>query len=84
MKFFSVFCLMFCLAVSSQTVLANSQPERVDDFIKERMQALKIPGLALAVLKNGKVKLTRLDFNFIHPSWRTIRYGYLLEKQEMT
>ena len=56
MKTCLLFFLLFCFAsVSAQPASGNTVSDEVDDFVKERMQVLKIPGLALAVVKDGKV-----------------------------
>lgn len=57
MKIYSIlFFLLSCFsAISAQPQIKAVKPDAVDKFVAERMQALKIPGLALAVLKDGKV-----------------------------
>lgn len=44
---FSVFLLISCISAQ--------QADKVDDFIKSEMQKQNIPGVALAVIKDGKV-----------------------------
>ena len=46
----SIFLLYATLAVS-----VSAQSEKVDELIKDEMQKRKIPGLSIAVVKNGEV-----------------------------
>jgi CubicO group peptidase (beta-lactamase class C family) len=49
-------CLLAVWTLASATAHAQqSESGQVDDYIKQRMQELPIPGLSLAVLKDGKV-----------------------------
>lgn len=61
-------CLVFlwlwfaCVSASAQTKLVNeskSQTEKVDAFVRERMTSRHIPGLSLAVVRDGKVVLAK-------------------------
>lgn len=45
------FILAFSLPIKAQTV-----SDSIDTFIKEKMERLKIPGLQLSVVKNGKLE----------------------------
>lgn len=57
MKIYSIlFFLLGCfLAVSAQPQVKEIKSDMVDKFVAERMQDMKIPGLALAVLEDGKI-----------------------------
>lgn len=50
--FFLSLCLAFTLV---QTISAQAKADKVDEFVREQMRNLKIPGLAMAVLEDGKV-----------------------------
>jgi len=43
------------IAVLTFSTLARVQADAVDDYIKAEMKNLRIPGLSLAVVKNGSV-----------------------------
>jgi D-alanyl-D-alanine carboxypeptidase len=57
MKIYSVlfFVLSCFFTVSAQPQSKEAKPDVVDKFVTERMQDMKIPGLALAVLDEGKI-----------------------------
>lgn len=57
MKIYSIlFFILYCvLSVSAQPQVKEVKSDVVDKFVAERMQDMKIPGLALAVLQDGKV-----------------------------
>ena len=63
MKVYLILFLLLCsfLVIPTQKILAgstqanHSQSDAVDKFVVEQMKDLRVPGLALAVLKNGKV-----------------------------
>ena len=58
MKPFSLWLpLIFLLSISC--LAQNSIETRVDDYIRAEMQAQQIPGLALAVIKDGKMIVAR-------------------------
>ena len=48
------FVPLFIILISTLQAFAQ-QPDKVDEFILNEMQRQKIPGLALAVVKDGKV-----------------------------
>ncbi len=54
-----IFCLCFiCMPTSAQTKLAikdKQQNEKVDRYVQEKMKARNIPGLSLAVVREGKI-----------------------------
>ena len=51
-----LFFLLFCFsAISAQPQAKEVKSDAVDKFVAERMLDMKIPGLALAVLQDGKV-----------------------------
>ncbi|RZJ48538.1 MAG: class A beta-lactamase-related serine hydrolase, partial [Flavobacterium sp.] len=55
--------LLLTITLFSQQVLAQNTADSIDIFIKERMTQLKIPGLQLAIIKNGKLdKLSNYGF----------------------
>ena len=43
----------FTLILISSTAFAQS--DKIDDYVKSEMQKRKIPGLSIAVVKNGEV-----------------------------
>jgi CubicO group peptidase (beta-lactamase class C family) len=43
----------------ADTAGARAPQDRIDAYIQERMTAWSVPGLALAIVENGKVSLTR-------------------------
>ena len=47
------------MAVLMPAAQAFAQTDKIDEFIQREMAARKIPGLALAVLQNGKVAIQR-------------------------
>jgi CubicO group peptidase (beta-lactamase class C family) len=49
-KFFTLAFILFCCTVS-----ASAQDEKVDELVKQHMQARKIPAVSIVVLKNGEV-----------------------------
>jgi CubicO group peptidase (beta-lactamase class C family) len=57
MKIYSIlFFLLCCFSASSAQPQAKEvKSEAVDKFVAERMREMKIPGLALAVLEDGKI-----------------------------
>jgi hypothetical protein len=58
MKRFSLcLSLIFLLAISC--LAQNSVETKVDEYIRAEMQAQQIPGLALAVIKDGKTVIAR-------------------------
>lgn len=46
------FLFLFLLAIPSN---ANAQADKVDDYIKSQMETQKIPGLSIAVVRNGEI-----------------------------
>ena len=55
--------LLLTITLFSQQVLAQNTADSIDIFIKEKMNQLKIPGLQLAIIKNGKLdKLSNYGF----------------------
>jgi CubicO group peptidase (beta-lactamase class C family) len=54
-SFFKIILLLFVSSLSQQ-LSAQSTSDSIDIFIKERMTQMKIPGLQLAVIKNGKLE----------------------------
>ncbi len=46
---------LLCLAMLGQTLSPVAHADQVDDWVKREMARQHIPGLALAVVKNGKV-----------------------------
>ncbi len=53
----SLYIILFFLATSfSQHLSGQSPSDSIDLFIKEKMTQLKIPGLQLAIVKNGKLE----------------------------
>ncbi|AYM99648.1 serine hydrolase domain-containing protein [Chryseobacterium sp. 3008163] len=58
--------LLLIIALFSQQVIAQNTADSIDTFIKEKMTQLKIPGLQLAIIKNGKLdKLQNYGFSSI-------------------
>lgn len=58
--------LLLIIALFSQQVIAQNTADSIDTFIKEKMIQLKIPGLQLAIIKNGKLdKLQNYGFSSI-------------------
>lgn len=56
MKMKLFFCWSLCLAFAlGQTASAQIKADKVDEFVREQMRNLKIPGLALGVLEDGKI-----------------------------
>jgi len=50
------FCVVFLSAVYAQGQSADSaHPDRVDDYVKREMAVRNVPGLAFAVVKDGRV-----------------------------
>lgn len=58
MKPFSL-CLPLILLLSISCLAQNSVETKVDEYIRSEMQAQQIPGLALAVIKDGKTVIAR-------------------------
>ncbi|MCI3937190.1 beta-lactamase family protein [Chryseobacterium aahli] len=55
--------LLLIIALFSQQLMAQNTADSIDTFIKEKMTQLKIPGLQLAIIKNGKLdKLSNYGF----------------------
>jgi len=53
----SLYITLFLVAISfSQHLFGQSPSDSIDLFIKEKMTQLKIPGLQLAIVKNGKLE----------------------------
>jgi CubicO group peptidase (beta-lactamase class C family) len=50
LRLFPLLLILFCCAFS-----AAAQDEKVDELVKQQMQARKIPAVSIAVLKNGEV-----------------------------
>ncbi len=51
---------VFLILLLSITCLAqNGASTKIDDYIRAEMQAQKIPGVALAVVRDGKIVLVR-------------------------
>src|SRR5258708_18795418 len=49
-------CVMFLCAVYAQCQAKDSPPpDRVDEYVKREMETRKVPGLAFAVIENGRV-----------------------------
>jgi D-alanyl-D-alanine carboxypeptidase len=54
------FCLLVVCTLTSATAYAQqSESNQVDEYVKQRMLELPIPGLSLAVVKDGKVVMAR-------------------------
>jgi CubicO group peptidase (beta-lactamase class C family) len=51
-----IYAALLCLSVATAT---GAQTDKVDDYIKAEMGKRKIPGLSLAVVKNGEVVLAK-------------------------
>ena len=58
MKPFSL-CLSLILLLSISCLAQNSVETKVDEYIRAEMQTQQIPGLALAVIKDGKMLIAR-------------------------
>ena len=58
MKPFSL-CLPLIFLLSISCLAQNSVETKVDEYIRAEMQAQQIPGLALAVIKDGKIIIAR-------------------------
>jgi D-alanyl-D-alanine carboxypeptidase len=51
-----VLCVMFLCAVHAQCQTEGStHPDKIDEYLKHEMAARNVPGLAFAVLENGRV-----------------------------
>ena len=48
--------LLLFVATFSQLLFAQSNSDSIDLFIKEKMMQMKIPGLQLVIIKNGKLE----------------------------
>src|SRR5205085_1508371 len=47
--------LLFSMLLPLLFAVASAHADKTDDTIQDRMRKLKIPGLSIAVIKNGKV-----------------------------
>jgi D-alanyl-D-alanine carboxypeptidase len=53
-------CLLLVAALTARTSSAQqSESSRVDEYIQQRMRELPVPGLSVAVVKDGKVVLAK-------------------------
>ena len=55
----AAYSLPLLLLLSITSLAQDSLPSRIDEYIRGEMQAQKIPGLSLAVLKNGEIVLAK-------------------------
>ena len=53
------FLLSFILVFSITCAAQDGVATKVDDYVRAEMQAQQIPGLALAVIRNGEIVLAR-------------------------
>lgn len=52
--------LLFCFPVTYSVAAQNTaQDEKIDEFVKQQMQARKIPAVSIVVLKNGEIVKTK-------------------------
>src|SRR3954452_9382382 len=54
----SIKLILFCFLLSVCT-LAADQADKVDDYLAAQMKAQQIPGISLAVIKDGKVVMLK-------------------------
>ena len=61
LKFMKTFrqTLFLLVVVPAFALICAAQNEKVDEFIKSEMQKQKIPGVSLAIVKNGKIVLAK-------------------------
>ncbi|MCJ8210647.1 beta-lactamase family protein [Mucilaginibacter sp. RS28] len=53
------FIHLITFIITSYTASAQSPAERVDEIIRREMQERKVPGLQIAIVKNGEIELSR-------------------------
>lgn len=56
MKSFLYIILLLFVSTLSQQLFAQSTSDSIDHFIKQKMKQMNIPGLQLAVIKNGRLE----------------------------
>jgi CubicO group peptidase (beta-lactamase class C family) len=56
-KLFTLAFILFCftLSASAQNNSVSAQDEKLDEFVKQQMQARKVPAVSIVVLKNGEI-----------------------------
>jgi D-alanyl-D-alanine carboxypeptidase len=59
MKRFMIVMMLGAFLVSVKAVDGQSRSAQVDDYIKKEMTKLHIPGVSIALLRNGKVELLK-------------------------
>src|ERR1044072_3545430 len=51
--------IAFILLVSTACLAQETFEKRIDEYLRKEMQAQQIPGVALAIVKDGKIVLAR-------------------------
>jgi CubicO group peptidase (beta-lactamase class C family) len=60
---FLVFCLLVCSPIISKEILSEQSLQGLNKYINEAMKDWNVPGLAVRIVKDGKVILSE-EFGF--------------------